>query len=482
MDESKLHENDQFTTGVINGSTHHDKECDGFDFKSLRLSYALKCFLLKLAINGADILFMDRKNSKMCYFSSDTGKAMSELDGCRRLSATWVNGWGCSSNNYLQGESSKNQFGGISELIISKYCNVLYFPLAELVSKFLFNFFACLTVSWIKLVGFQLKLLVTFLTFPIWSSYYSLMFLMYPLRTLKYIRAYFVMKLLKLWGVSARRVNEKLQESVGIVAARFGCAFLWSSYACFILVTLLISGFLLGTLLTSYIVEKPIHTHEILSFDYTKASPIAFVPMYPGNDGFTKPSTKDNIETSMDVGARVIPHNHKLRIAVSLVMPESEYNRKLGVFQVKVKFVSGTGKVTASSSYPCMLRFKSYTIRLVETIVRSVPLLAGFISESQILNVQMNDFTEGLEPTSFLRVIIEQRAEFNTGAGIPEIYAASLSLERTIFVWTSIIMFLTELMLVLVFCRPLLVPRRLQRTKSGRNDRFRNQISWYKST
>lgn len=163
--------------------------------------------------------------------------------------------------------------------------------------------------------------------------------------------------------------------------------------------------------------------------------------------------------------------------------------------QVRVEFLSTTGKVTASSSYPCMLRFKSQSIRFAETTFKSIPLIAGFQSEVQILNVKISDFTEGFEPTACLRVILEQRAEYKgTGAGIPELYSASLALEselpqfkrivwlwrRTIFVWISIMSFFMELLVVLIFCRPIILPRGRSLVLIGGNKKNvkHNKISW----
>lgn len=136
-------------------------------------------------------------------------------------------------------------------------------------------------------------------------------------------------------------------------------------------------------------------------------------------------------------------------------------------------FLSANGNVTASSAYPCMLRFKSQPIRYIETFLKSAPLIAGFQSESQILNIRMTEFVEGIEPTACLRIILEQRAAYQTDAGIPQIYEASLVLEselpklkrfawywrRTIFVWISLVSFLTELVFILAFIRPIIVSR-----------------------
>lgn len=125
------------------------------------------------------------------------------------------------------------------------------------------------------------------------------------------------------------------------------------------------------------------------------------------------------------------------------------------------------------------------------------PLLAGFESESQTLNIKMAEFTEGLEPTACLKVSLVQRAEFQPGAGIPEIHAATVALEselpqlkrviwiwrRTILVWASFVLFLMELVLMLVIYRPIIIPRGRQqqaRLVGIKEDCQPKAIAWYK--
>ncbi|KAH7512693.1 hypothetical protein FEM48_Zijuj12G0117800 [Ziziphus jujuba var. spinosa] len=285
-------------------------------------------------------------------------------------------------------------------------------------------------------------------------------------------------RLLRIWGAAETSVTSAVSKRVKAqksIAVRIGFAFFKSIYVCSMLVGLLASGFILGGFMMRKLVEKPIHTREILNFDYSKASPVAFVPIM--SSGVGNPSSllsKVNLESGKPSSTRTIPYNHKLQLTVSLTVPESEHNQNLGVFQVRVEFLSANGNVTASSSHPCMLRFKSLPIRLAQTLLKSAPLVAGFQSESQILNIHMTEFTEGLEPTACLRVILEQRAEYEPGKGIPQIYAAYLDLEselpklkrfiwcwrRTLFIWSSMISFLTELVIILAFFRPIIVPRR----------------------
>ncbi|PHT77012.1 hypothetical protein T459_20534 [Capsicum annuum] len=252
-------------------------------------------------------------------------------------------------------------------------------------------------------------------------------------------------------------------------------------------VGLLVMGFVVSGLTMRHLLEEPIESTKALNFDYTKTSPVAFAPLGP--DGLSTPLISKPI-----IEDRPIPYNHKLQLTVSLTLPESEYNRKLGIFQVRVDCLSANGKVTATSSYPTMLKFKSQPIRLVETAIKSIPLVTGFQYEVQNLKLVINDFTEGFEPTECFKVVIEKRAEYQPqGAGIPEIYAATLHVEtelpqikriiwiwrRTVFVWIGILVFLSQLSFALIFCRSVILPgRRFMAVIGAKKNVQKNKISW----
>lgn len=141
-----------------------------------------------------------------------------------------------------------------------------------------------------------------------------------------------------------------------------------------------------------------------------------------------------------------------------------------------------------------MLKFKSQPIRLVETAIKSIPLVTGFQSEVQNLKLVINDFTEGFEPTACFKVVLEKRAEYQPqGAGIPEIYTATLHVEtelpkikriiwiwrRTVFVWIGILVFLSQLSFSLIFCRTLILPgRRIMTILGNKKNVQKNKISW----
>ena len=131
-----------------------------------------------------------------------------------------------------------------------------------------------------------------------------------------------------------------------------------------------------------------------------------------------------------------------------------------------------------------MLRFKSKPIRLISTFLKIFPLIAGYASETQTIDIKMQGLIEGVVPTSCVKVTLLQRAEYQPGAGIPEIYEASLSLrselpffkrtvwnwKNTIFVWITMTTFMVEVLFVLVCCRSIIIPKTRQRGGSARGN------------
>lgn len=344
------------------------------------------------------------------------------------------------------------------------------------------NFLVFVAGLVIKAIGCQFNFLVTIIMFPLWALYFCCMFAIDPFRAIRRGRGYLITKLIDLWNLTfgswSPFVCEWLKErrSVLQLALRFGCGLFWAIYVCIILCALLVSSLVVSGFIMNHLVEERIMIKENLNFDYTKMSPVAYVRIMSCFDTDSMMNSLENIEKGR-LGSRVIQPDHKLQVIVSLTLPESEYNRNLGMFQVRVDFISAEGRTFASSRHPCMLKFKSEPIRLLTTFLKVAPLITGYISESQTVDVRISGYTEGDIPTACLKVIIEQRAEFLSGAGIPEIYDASLILEtehpffkrifwswkKTIFIWMSMSLFIVELLLALVCCRPLIVPR----SKSG---------------
>ncbi|KAI3824525.1 hypothetical protein L1987_05985 [Smallanthus sonchifolius] len=260
-------------------------------------------------------------------------------------------------------------------------------------------------------------------------------------------------------------------ESALKLCVRIGWGLLWLGYCGFVLVCLLVPAFVFGGLMVKWIVEEPIQITEQLTFDYTKDSPVAFVPVISCPElSSLAHNQKSGIGSLAEL--RIIPFDHELMATVSLVMPESDNNRNLGIFQVRVDFLSSDGKLLATTKKPCMLQFKSEPIRLLSTLVQLASLLTGYPSETQTLDIKFSGYTEKDIPLSCSRVVVEQRAEFAKGGGVPEIYSASFRLESQlpflkrmlwywkglIYVWISIMMFIMELLFTMLCCTPVVFP------------------------
>ncbi|KAL1567443.1 seipin-2-like [Salvia divinorum] len=279
-----------------------------------------------------------------------------------------------------------------------------------------------------------------------------------------------------MFGIVSEYVYEWLKEQRAIwkLGLKCGWGLLWSAYVCSVLVGLLVSAFVMGGVLIKVVVEEPIRMSRSLNFDYSEKSPVALVPIMSNakmNGDVRHFMEKPEVLKAGE--SRAVPRDHGVHVTVSLTLPESEYNQHLGMFQVRVDFLAAHGQLLATLRRPCMLQYRSQSIRLLLTFLKVAPILTGYTSETQKLKANFKDFTEGDPPIASLRVILEQRAEYSSGAGIPEIYSASLTLEselpllkrilwfwkKTVFVWVSMSVFMIELVFALLCCRPLIIPK-----------------------
>ncbi|KAK8546810.1 hypothetical protein V6N13_093853 [Hibiscus sabdariffa] len=307
-----------------------------------------------------------------------------------------------------------------------------------------------------KSIWFLLKLVIRFITLPITVLSYLIIFVIDPLRPLRQITAHAITMLIKLW----------VNSPCGRLVLGFGWGILWAAYLAFVLCLCLLASLVISGILMRYLAEQPFVVKETLNFDYTKTSPVAFVPIIS-----CAAVEKKKIDVGMNLGSRIIRPFHELQVTVALTLPESDYNRNLGMFQLRTDFLSVNGETLASSSHPCMMRFKSLPIRLLLTLFKAAPLVSGFVFEIQTLNLKIKRLNKGPVPAC-LKIVLEQRASHGPGAGIPELYGAALVLEselpfikriiwywkKTVFIWVSIASFATELLFISVCCRCVLLP------------------------
>ncbi|GMY37458.1 seipin-2 [Fagus crenata] len=370
-----------------------------------------------------------------------------------------------------------------STITTETYNRVIIDDSADSASDFSFNWLILIAGFVIKAITFQINLFITFTTFPFFLLYHSYTLIINPYQTLRRVTDSLIQNL----SVSKlEALSPWLRENQWVwnAALRCGWGILSSLYVCVVLCCLLLSSIMVSFVLMRYLVEEPIRMNEVLNFDYTKHSPVAYVPVVLCK-GI---GCSEHCKERLGGGLGFVPPTHRLQATVSMTLPESEYNRNLGIFQVRVDWLSASGKTLSSSSHPCMLKFRSEPIRFLLTFLKVAPLVAGYISESQTLSLKFRGFTEGDVPTACLKITIEQRAEYRPGAGIPEIYDASLILEselpllkriiwywrKTIFIWISIMSFMMQLLFTLVCCRHVIIPKARPRDGSASSSTTRN--------
>ncbi|XP_045798511.1 seipin-1 [Trifolium pratense] len=243
-----------------------------------------------------------------------------------------------------------------------------------------------------------------------------------------------------------------------VLLKKLGLCLLSAAYVCMILFLVLILASVVGVGLVRFWVEEPVIVHESLYFDYTDAHPTA-VFSFNGGVGASGGYIKKK-HTRVPVG-------HAFSVSLSLLMPESDFNRELGVFQLTAKLLSVKGNVIANSSQPCMLRFRSSPIRLARTVMMGVPLVLGISAETQKINLEILRHKEQNQRTNAIRVTLHPRAGTSS---LPQLYEAEIVINShlpwakelirnwkwTFYVWVSLYVYILLLILLLCCYRPLI--------------------------
>ncbi|KAL5997441.1 hypothetical protein ACLOJK_008371 [Asimina triloba] len=123
---------------------------------------------------------------------------------------------------------------------------------------------------------------------------------------------------------AAKAVPARVDRGGGAVLRRLELGILGASHVFLVLVLVLVLAVFVGVGLVRWWAEEPLSLREPLHFDYTEVHPSAVVGAGVGGRGGGRKM-------------KVLPVGHTLHVTVLLLMPESEYNRRIGVFQVPLR-------------------------------------------------------------------------------------------------------------------------------------------------
>ncbi|EOA22282.1 hypothetical protein CARUB_v10002880mg [Capsella rubella] len=256
---------------------------------------------------------------------------------------------------------------------------------------------------------------------------------------------------------AVKRAPSRIAGGAGRAVRRTWFGIMGACHVSMVMVLALILAVVIGVGVVSLYVEKPVVVRDRLFFDYTEENPSAVFSFDKKKRSFS------------------VPVGHYVHVSLLLWMPESEINRRIGVFQLKVELLSLKGETIARSSQPCMLRFRSKPIRLARTFVMSVPLIAGIANEAQTMRIDGLRHQEKWPRTKAVRATLIPRAQTRT---LPQLYAAEIVINSrppwikrmaynwkwTLCVWTSMYLYVPILTSLLWCFRPVLFPYTASRT------------------
>uniref|UniRef100_A0A803PTZ4 Seipin n=1 Tax=Cannabis sativa TaxID=3483 RepID=A0A803PTZ4_CANSA len=241
---------------------------------------------------------------------------------------------------------------------------------------------------------------------------------------------------------------------------RLGFGIVGAAYVCMVLLLVMIFAVVLGVGLVRFWVEEPVILKERLHFDFTEPHPRAMFSF--GNwQGFEMGEKKKPV-----MG---VPMGHTFSVSVVLLMPESGFNREVGVFQLSGEVLSTDGHVMGKSSLPCMLRFRSLPVRLARTFIMSIPLVLGIAGETQKLTIEILKYKEGYPRTGAIRVIMSPRAGTHF---LPQLYESEIVMKSklpwtkefvrswkwTFYVWSSLYTYIIILIAMFSCCKSVFFP------------------------
>lgn len=142
-----------------------------------------------------------------------------------------------------------------------------------------------------------------------------------------------------------------------------------------------------------------------------------------------------------------------------------------------------------NASHPCMLQYRTWPIRMIRTFIMGIPLLLGITRETQTIEIAMIKHKESFPRSAAVRIILSPRAGTDF---LPQLYDAKVLLNSklrwwkeqiyrwkwTFCVWTSMSIYSTLILMVLLFFRPFIIPefsRVLHEEQEREREREREQ-------
>ncbi|MBA0726045.1 hypothetical protein Golax_001897 [Gossypium laxum] len=258
---------------------------------------------------------------------------------------------------------------------------------------------------------------------------------------------------------AVQKLPSSITHGSTVLLKRVGLGLVGAAQMCMVLVFLMVLAAFVGIGLVQLWAEEPVFVREKLFFDYTEVNPTAV--FCAGGGGFDGSCCRKK-----QMG---VPVGHTIHVYLLLLMPESDFNRDIGMFQLNAELLSINGDAIGKSSQPVMLRFTSLPLRLARTFFMAIPLLLGISSETQKVKIEILRYKEGYPRSEAVRVTLSPRAGT---LSLPQLYEAEIIMNSqlpwskqlvhnwkwTLSVWTSLYVYMFFLILLVGCFRQLFFP------------------------
>ncbi|KAI8074038.1 putative adipose-regulatory protein-domain-containing protein [Gongronella butleri] len=147
-------------------------------------------------------------------------------------------------------------------------------------------------------------------------------------------------------------------------------------------IIMVVLGWIFLTSITAYLtfyqqyVPRTAH-HEPIFFQYGHVS--------------SRQSVEPNslVDLAHGISKPPLRHEQAYDVFVQLHVPTSDINFNLGNFMIYTELQTQDGTKLAQSSRPAILRYQSQAQRILHVLAKAIPLLVGFLEESQVIAVPL---------------------------------------------------------------------------------------------
>ncbi|OUM56736.1 hypothetical protein PIROE2DRAFT_21587 [Piromyces sp. E2] len=102
-------------------------------------------------------------------------------------------------------------------------------------------------------------------------------------------------------------------------------------------------------------------------------------------DSIAQPTAEVDLSVNSWRQSGILTGGQYYNVLMELNVPDSQHNYDLGNFMINLTFKNALNETVGYSSRPCIVKYKSFVQKNIETIVKTVPLFFDVAQESQTI-------------------------------------------------------------------------------------------------